>query len=182
MAESQGFKKDLLDRLSFEVLFLPPLRHRGEDIMLLANHFAMRMAFELGRDAIPQFTEAAAMALEQYSWKGNIRELKNVVERAVYRADSAVIEKLAFDPFISPYALGPAIEKEPVKPQPAPYTPEQDEGSVSLKQAVEKLEKTMIRQALKVCRHNRRRAADQLGLTYDQFRGRMRKYGSAVLE
>ena len=182
MADSRGFKRDLLDRLSFEVLFLPPLRYRGEDIMLLANHYATRMAFELGRDAIPEFTETASVALEQYSWKGNIRELKNVVERAVYRSDNSVIEELAFDPFTSPYAIATVTEREPEINFPWAIPAEYGGGAVSLKQAVEELETTLIRQALKVCRHNRRRAAKHLGLTYDQFRGRLRKYGSTVLE
>ena len=88
MAERKDFKRDLLDRLSFEVLFLPPLRYREEDIMLLANHFATRMSFELGRNKIPTFTASVVRALEANSWRGNIRELKNVVERAVHRADS----------------------------------------------------------------------------------------------
>ena len=89
-AEGQ-FKNDLLDRLSFEVLFLPPLRERKGDILLLANHFAARMAFELGREEVPEFSEEATETLEGYTWPGNVRELKNVVERAVYRGDSALI-------------------------------------------------------------------------------------------
>ena len=76
---SQGrFKQDLLDRLSFEVLFLPPLRDRREDILLLANHFAARMAFELKREEIPRFSEEAIEALENHLWPGNVRELKNM--------------------------------------------------------------------------------------------------------
>ncbi|MGD2014696.1 MAG: sigma 54-interacting transcriptional regulator, partial [Desulfobacterales bacterium] len=79
------FKQDLLDRLSFEVLMVPPMRERKEDILLLVNHFAGRMAVELGWTEIPQFSPEAVRALEEYQWPGNVRELKNVVERAVYR-------------------------------------------------------------------------------------------------
>jgi psp operon transcriptional activator len=93
------FKEDLLDRLSFEVLFVPPLRERREDILLLANHFAARMAFELGRKEVPEFDDEAIEELENYPWPGNVRELKNVVERAVYRADTSVITEIEFDPF-----------------------------------------------------------------------------------
>jgi len=97
---AQGrFKRDLLDRLSFEVVFLPPLRNREEDILVLAHHFASRMAFELGREEIPQFTPEALGSLTRHRWPGNIRELKNVVERAVYRCEGAVISELDFDPF-----------------------------------------------------------------------------------
>ena len=84
------FKRDFLDRLSFEVLFLPPLREREGDILLLADHFARRMAFELGREETPVFSREAATMMEQYAWPGNVRELKNVVERAVYRTDSSL--------------------------------------------------------------------------------------------
>ena len=102
MADRGEFKRDLLDRLSFEVLFLPPLRHRHGDILLLADHFAARMAYELGISDI-SFTQEAEAALELYPWRGNIRELKNVVERAVYKAESGVIETIDFNPFIAPY-------------------------------------------------------------------------------
>ena len=88
MAERGQFKRDLLDRLSFEVLFLPPLRLRHGDILLLAGHFAARMAYELGLSEEMTFSPEAAAALETHPWSGNIRELKNVVERAVYKAES----------------------------------------------------------------------------------------------
>jgi psp operon transcriptional activator len=98
-----AFKADLLDRLSFEVLVLPPLRERGEDILLLANYFAGRMAVELEWPDIPQFTPDAVSALESYDWPGNVRELKNVVERAVYRSQSTTISEIVFDLFSSPF-------------------------------------------------------------------------------
>lgn len=182
MAERKDFKRDLLDRLSFEVLFLPPLRYRGEDIMLLANHFAMRMSFELGRSEIPTFTEAVIVALEGYSWKGNIRELKNVVERAVHRSATGIIDKVVFDPFVSPYESVPVAVEEHFRENTGANFPATGTESVSIKQAVEELERTMIRQALIICHHNQRKAAVHLGLTYDQFRGKIRKYGTAVLE
>lgn len=177
MADRRGFKRDLLDRLSFEVLFLPPLRCRGEDIMLLANHFATRMAFELGREAIPQFTATAVSELEAYAWKGNIRELKNVVERAVYRSDSSVVEEITFDPFISPYDAVAHPEKSA---EPEIKEERLGERRVSLTKALEDLEISFIRQALKNSRHNQKQAAQYLGITYDQLRGKLRKYGSAV--
>jgi len=180
LAERRDFKKDLLDRLSFEVLFLPPLRYRGEDIMLLANHFATRMSYELGRSGIPVFTPAAVRRLEDYSWKGNIRELKNVVERAVYRADTGIIEEVTFDPFVSPYdslsqALGDEGDNEIEESTIA------SQGTNSLEQMVVDLEISLLRQALADCRYNQRRAASRLGLTYDQLRGKMKKYGTAVV-
>src|SRR3954453_10482373 len=85
LAEQQRFRADLLDRLSFEVVTLPPLRHRSSDIPILADHFARRMGLELGWASWPGFSPAALNRLLGYSWPGNVRELRNVVERAVYR-------------------------------------------------------------------------------------------------
>ena len=103
LVRREQFKADLLDRLSFEVLVVPPLRARRGDVLLLARHFATRMARELDRAESPVISDAAAEALERHAWPGNVRELKNVVERAVYRSDAAVISEIEFDPFQSPY-------------------------------------------------------------------------------
>ena len=87
LAAQGRFRSDLLDRLSFEVITLPPLRAREGDIPVLAQHFGRRMATELQWEAWPGFSEAAMRALEDHPWPGNVRELRNVVERAVYRWD-----------------------------------------------------------------------------------------------
>ena len=178
MAEQGQFKRDLLDRLSFEVLFLPPLRERGEDILLLANHFASRMAFELKRQEVPEFSEDAMEALERYQWPGNVRELKNVVERAVYQSDSAVISSIVFDPF------SPAFKEDSIKKMKepddsassaGPHLPEMYRDK-PFTAAVMELELKLIKKALKEARFNQRRAAGLLGLSYHQFRGLYRKY------
>lgn len=83
------FRADLLDRLAFDVVNLPPLRERRSDIILLANQFAIQMSRELGLALFPSFTEHAQEILTGYSWPGNIRELKNAVERSVYRHGSS---------------------------------------------------------------------------------------------
>jgi len=88
---------------SFEVLFLPPLRERREDILLLASHFASRMAYEIGRKTVPQFSEDVIEHLYSYPWPGNIRELKNTIERAVYRTDEEIIDSITLNPFESPF-------------------------------------------------------------------------------
>ncbi len=176
MADRDDFKRDLLDRLSFEVLFLPPLRYRGEDVILLANHFADRIAYELGREELPVFNRNALTALEAYSWKGNIRELKNVVERAVYRSDNSVIGEIVFDPFSSPYE--PLLKKgESSRPESSVTgQPKTDKQIIPLKTAVKRLEIELIHKALTLARHSQKKAAAYTGLTYDQFRGLMRKY------
>ncbi len=169
------FKSDLLDRLSFEVLFLPRLKDREEDILLLVNHFAARMAFELGREDIPHFTSEAVRALEIHSWPGNVRELKNVVERAVYRSDDSLITDIVFDPFHSPYGTyGPP--KADASPSEKMDRLMRDLMEKPLKKAVKILEIFRMKQAIGESRHNQRKAARMLGMTYHQLRGLYRKY------
>ena len=100
--EAGLFRHDLLDRLAFAVIHIPPLRARGQDIMLLANHFAVQMTIELGRSQFAGFTDRVIHELLAYTWPGNIRELKNVVERAVFlQADTeqTPIEQITLNPF-----------------------------------------------------------------------------------
>ena len=96
-AEAGRFRHDLLDRLAFDVLTLPPLRARREDISLLADHFGRAMAQELDWTGFPGFGEAALADLLDYAWPGNVRELRNVVERAV--ADEEILRKLGIPEF-----------------------------------------------------------------------------------
>lgn len=174
------FKGDLLDRISFEVLLLPPLRRRGEDVILLAGHFAARMAMELGREALPVFSEAALDSLRAYPWPGNVRELKNVVERAVYRSDTPEISHVEFDPFSSPYASEPpAAEKKEVSSE-ANRSLLQMPVDKPIGAALKELKLQMIRKALADARYNQKSAAERLGLTYHQFRGLYRRYKEEI--
>ena len=174
---NQGsFKKDLLDRLSFEVLFLPPLRERKEDILLLANHFAGRMAMELGRQDIPRFSNTAVETLEQYHWPGNVRELKNVVERAVYRSDSVEIHLIEFDPFSSPYEQKNRVEEHAFEKQIPEMPSGENLGEKPLNEAVRELKVRMLENALTSAKYNQKEAARRLGVTYHQFRGLYRQF------
>jgi len=178
---SEGrFKQDLLDRLSFEVLFLPPLRERKGDILLLANHFAARMAFELGRKEIPRFGDEAAASLESYAWPGNVRELKNLVERAVYRSTSPLIKEIEFDPFRSPFPThGPPKEERPTESTDRHFF--DDLVDETFNEAVRRLEIRLLKEALKRAKFNQKKAARILGLTYHQFRGLYRKYAKEII-
>jgi len=185
LAAQGRFKQDLLDRLSFEVLFLPPLRERREDIMVLAQHFAARMAAELclapprhgltpaPRAGAPEFSEAAVAALENYSWPGNVRELKNVVERAVHRSEGEAVTEIVIDPFESPFA---SVEESTEAPASEESVKLPAFSSRPLKEAVEELERSLVRDALLRANYNQKKAATLLGLTYDQFRGYYRKH------
>ena len=167
------FKEDLLDRLSFEVLFLPPLRKREGDVMLLADFFAAKMAFECGRDEKPAFSDEVVRKLESYSWPGNVRELKNVVERAVYRADGNLIETVDFNPFRNPFGdtfVDNDNREENNLPQEFKYELK------DFSKAHEDLDISYLSRALDASGGNQRIAASSLGLTYDQFRGLYRKY------
>lgn len=182
---SQGrFKHDLLDRLSFEVLFLPPLRERQEDILLLANHFAARMVFELGMEEIPVFSKEAEQTLIRYSWPGNVRELKNVVERAVYRSSLPIIKDIDFDPFQSPFQKHPLRNEDPGKLDPKTTDlealPMDDLLTKPFMESIETLKIRLLQNALERSKFNQRAAAKRLGLTYHQFRGLYRKYRQKI--
>ena len=179
MARKNHFKQDLLDRLSFEVLFLPPLRKRKEDIFLLASHFAGRMALELGWNEIPAFSEKAIESLQNYNWPGNIRELKNVVERAVYRSDATLISEIDFHPFHSPYEIiDSGVAEKPPADKGAAGTDLAELMQGPLKDAVWQLKVTMMQTALQKAKFNQKKAARLLGLTYHQFRGLYRRFQS----
>jgi psp operon transcriptional activator len=175
----------LLDRLSFEVITLPPLRVREGDIYVLADYFGRRMASELHWEAWPGYTENAVRALEEYQWPGNVRELRNVIERAVYRWDdwNRPIAHIVFDPFESPwkpvraFAADSGYQPAPAPPQPALQQSAQLDAVTDLKAAVDGHEKAILEQALARHRYNQRQTAKALGLSYDQLRHAMKKHG-----
>ncbi len=166
------FRGDLLDRLSFDVITLPPLRARPEDILLLAEHFATSMTQEMEREAFGGFSPEAQAALLAHPWPGNVRELRNVVERAVYRHEGGIrpIRDLIFDPFESPYR--PRMD-DAASGAPNPQTPDYP---YDFRAHVEAEEVRLLQRALGDHQHHQRRTAKALGLTYDQLRSLIRKY------
>ena len=168
LAREGRFKEDLLDRLSFEVIFVPPLRARGSDIMLLANHFAAGMASECGYADVPCFSPGAEAEILGYDWPGNIRELKNAVERAVYRAEGGVITHIDTDPFRNPY--GKSAERSHA-----------DVDIRNYPNVHEEIDVMYIRKALALSDGSQKKAADLLGITYDQFRGVYRKLKDRII-
>ncbi|WP_108650432.1 phage shock protein operon transcriptional activator [Dongshaea marina] len=168
LAAQGEFRSDLLDRLAFDVLTLPPLRHRQQDILLLAEHFAIEMTQELNYPHFLGLSEGVRKQLMGYPWPGNIRELKNVIERSIYRqADpNEPLQQLVIDPFACEW---PKDDQEAEPNQAPPLLP------VNLKQYLADLEQQMIRQALQQSQFNQRRAAGLLGLSYHQLRGILRR-------
>ncbi|MBN7820873.1 phage shock protein operon transcriptional activator [Bowmanella yangjiangensis] len=197
LAEQGEFRADLLDRLAFDVITLPPLRERPEDIMMLAENFAINMARELEMELFSGFTEKAKRTLMEYDWPGNIRELKNVVERAVYRCNNPhlPVHQIVLDPFDSPFRpkgrvktldrIQPADKpSEPTPPKTVAAEPVPATNGfgmnfnfpVDLKTLSQDFEIELIRQALADSQFNQKKTADKLGLTYHQLRGYLKKY------
>lgn len=186
LCEEGRFKQDLLDRLSFEVIFVPPLRERGDDIILLANYFATSMAVESGLPQAPAFGPKALRTLRSYDWPGNVRELKNAVERAVYRCSGPVVEDIPLNPFENPYQRRPEAARE------ASETAGEAAGAqaggdllerhlatcpmTSLGAMKERIEASLLDRALKAASGNQKEAAKLMGLSYDQLRGLVRKH------
>ncbi|MET0667124.1 MAG: phage shock protein operon transcriptional activator [Methyloceanibacter sp.] len=182
LAEEGRFRADLLDRLCFEVITLPPLRVREGDVPVLAEHFGRRMATEIGWDRWPGFAPRAAEALQGHAWPGNVRELRNVVERAVYRWEDErrPIEDINFDPFASPWrlaALTPETQALVAAPAAAPVRlPAANVDCDDLRSACHAYERMLLEAALARCRFNQRHTAAALKLTYDQLRHALRRH------
>jgi psp operon transcriptional activator len=173
LAESGGFRSDLIDRLAFDVVTIPPVRERTEDIPLLAEHFGRGMTRELGREAFHGFTSAALDRLVGHRWPGNVRELKNVVERSLYRwrYPDAPIDEVVFDAFASPHRPVP-----PAAPPPPPTTAAEPPPAGDFLGRVAAYEQKLLGDALAANHFNQRRTAAALGLTYDQLRHHLKKH------
>jgi len=191
LVDKGKFRADLLDRLSFEVITLPPLRAREEDIPLLAEHFARRMSAELEWPNWPGFSSRAMAALEAYHWPGNVRELRNVVERAVYRHEDPErpIDEIVFNPFHSPWAPGAtdtvqthaaAAERESQDSESAPLhlvaSAPAPAPTSDFRGAVAAYERSLLEDALRRNRFNQRATAAALGLSYDQLRHALKRH------
>ncbi len=194
MVAKERFRADLLDRLSFEVITLPPLRVREGDIEVLSDYFGRRMANELEWDSWPGFGQVARRAMEKYSWPGNVRELRNVVERAVYRWNSPEqpVDYVQFDPFESPWTALPSSSPQPRESESGGGQEEgagasrhsTDFSAISeaqikvgdFKATTEAFEKALLEQALAQHRYNQRQTAKALNLSYDQLRHSLKKH------
>ena len=172
------FRADLLDRLSFEVVTLPPLRARPGDMEVLAEHFGRRMASEIGWKRWPGFGSQALDQLRAHHWPGNVRELRNVVERAVYRWEAdGPVDLIEVDPFASPHRPAPTVPPpSPASPIPASLQEPAQPPPADFKSAVAAFERRLLTDALAAARFNQRSCAEALGLTYDQLRHALRRH------
>ena len=162
--EDKSFRNDLYYRLQVIPIFLPPLRERSDDILLLAGHFIQQFNREFGKH-IKGISKAAEKRLLEYSWPGNVRELKNVLERAIIleSGDTLMLEHLPQE------IAGKSPQQEPVANGFFILPPEGVD--------IEEVERDLIRQALELSDNNQSKAAKKLNLGIDAFRYRMKKFG-----
>jgi Nif-specific regulatory protein len=156
--EGGSFREDLFYRLNVYPIYLPPLREREADILLLADYFLEKYASEYQKD-IKRISTPAIEALTQYHWPGNVRELENCMERAVLLCDDRVIHS---------YHLPPTL-------QTAKDTDTQQ--SQSLRDAIERFERELLIDALKTSRGNMRQAAKALKTTERIFGYKIKNLG-----
>jgi len=161
------FRADLLDRLAFDVIYVPPLRERQADILPLANHFAMQMCRELNRPYFAGFTPFAEQQLLSAAWPGNVRELKNVIERSIYRSTN--LDEPLSEVILSPFQNS-AIE--PILPAVDSIRPSLP---LDLREWQNQQEADLVKESLRQF-PQQTLAAKALGLTYHQFRALLKKH------
>ncbi len=172
MADHSTFRHDLLDRLAFDVVHVPPLRNRGDDILLLAEHFATSFVMQLGWQYFPGFADVAKKELIGYPWPGNVRELKNVVERSLFRwgRPEEFVEKIYINPFVVPW--GEDTSSRVLKDE---ELSEYEQYPIDFKAKRLRWELAQLEAAMVVCNHHQGKAAAALSLSYDQFRAIWKK-------
>src|SRR5450631_1952983 len=157
------FREDLYYRISVISINLPPLRERGDDILLLANYF-LRIFNEEYRKKVRRFSSSSVRFLEGYEWPGNVRELKNRVQRAIIMSDAAALE---------PSDLGCEME--------LPELTEEIQPAVSLREAKERVEREMIAAEIHRQNGNIVKSAEALGVSRPTLYDLIRKHNLAAL-
>ncbi|MBD8512555.1 phage shock protein operon transcriptional activator [Photobacterium sp. 2_MG-2023] len=178
MAEAGQFRADLLDRLAFDIIHLPPLRERQEDILPLAEYYAVRMCREMGFSYFAGFSQQAQRTLLAYQWPGNVRELKNTVERSVFRQsnEDLPIQDIVLDPFQSPWSANDSDQENNDSENSTQSVNALPVLPLDLRQYQTEQEIALINHALAQAKYNQRKGAQLLGLSYHQLRGLLRKH------
>jgi len=187
-AQQDRFRRDLYFRLAVILLHLPPLRERGDDVLILAEHFLRQFSAKYGRD-VRRIDPRARELLLGYSWPGNVRELSHVIERAVLWSTGPTLEldhlslpgapayrAAASAPASAPpaSAASPAAAPAPAEPPGVPVTaPPLPPPGTDLDQ----WERALIEQAMREAGGNQTRAAQRLGISRDTLRYRLKKFG-----
>lgn len=157
------FREDLFYRLSGVIIKIPPLRERGDDLFLLADYFLQKFCREQNKN-LRGFSNKARKKLESYSYPGNIRELENIIERAI---------ALETGPYITPSSL---IIYEQIHPEQKASPEKVLNGELNLDQYLENIDKQILTTALERTNGHKKKAAELVGLNFRQFRYRLSKY------
>jgi len=181
-----AFRQDLFYRLNVIEVRTPPLRERRGDIPLLANQVLRRLATDAALDPAPQLDESALRTLVGYDFPGNVRELENILERAITLcegnrivATDLQLRPPTIDALNSPaptIARGGLVTPAAAAPQ-APAAPPPGASPTSLDEHIEEIERQAIREALEKARYNKTKAAELLGMTFRQLRYKVKKLG-----
>jgi DNA-binding NtrC family response regulator len=169
--EQKLFREDLYFRISAVPLTIPPLRERGDDVLLLANHFLDKFSREFGKPGL-ELSKEAQERLLHYPWPGNVRELQNTLERAVILADGTAIR-------------ADGLQLPAAKPDadmiPAGMLPENFSWNGPLEEVTERavghVERVVLEMTLRECKWNKTRAAEQLGITPKTLLAKLRSAG-----
>ncbi len=160
-----GFREDLFYRLHIIPITVPPLRARKEDIDPLVQHFIQTTAAEMGKP-VQRISDEALALLNRYDWPGNIRELENMIERAIVLCERDVlgVEEFPLDPRATPRVAGEALVPPPL-------------GTITLDEALARLERAMIERALDEAKGVKTRTAELLGIKTSALYYKLEKYG-----
>jgi len=164
LVESGKFRSDLYFRLNVIELQMPGLQERAEDIPLLAERFLSEIAEQWSGDSPPEISAEAMQALQRHNYTGNVRELINILQRAVTMCDGNVIQPS--DLLLEHVEVHDSAPKDPIK-----------QSEQSLDSYIEGIEKKMLEEALKKARYNKTRAAELLGISFRSFRYKLKKFG-----
>ncbi|MCY1526342.1 Regulatory protein AtoC [compost metagenome] len=167
------FRDDLYYRLNVLALRVPPLRERREDIPALVEHLLDDIANRSGQ-APMELTAGALTRLGSQTWTGNVRELRNLLERAQLAVEGSVLDSAQIDALLG--TSGKVAVKTPEQPLPQ-ITPEQAEPLPVLAESLARAERTALQAALAACHGNRRQAAAHLGISRASLYNKLQQHG-----
>jgi DNA-binding NtrC family response regulator len=165
------FREDLYFRISAVPMTIPPLRERGDDVIMLAEHFLEKFSREFGKPGL-ELSSAARERMKEYRWPGNVRELQNTMERGVILADGMTIQASG----LQLPATKPDLEHAPVGMLPESFNWDGTLEEVSAR-ATAVVEKVMLENTLQECKWNKTRAAEILGVSPKTLLAKMRAVG-----
>jgi transcriptional regulator with GAF, ATPase, and Fis domain len=172
---AKSFREDLYFRIAAVPLTIPPLRDRGNDTLLLAQHFLEHYRREFNKPALT-LADDARDALLAYHWPGNVRELQNAIERAVILSDGDTLDAAALALPSARPSQGPNPESSPVSDSAAPFNWDGTLEDVTAR-ALAHVERAKIEAVLRECRWNKTRAAERLGLSPKSLLAKLRSLG-----